>query len=181
MNSTFKPGEIREAVFCFLYQLCIQKDSRSEQEERFLADRAYSEEERAFFLERCEGVSTKLEELDAAIEPLLKRWTLQRLPLVDLCILRLAVYEILYCKDLPHNVAISEAVRLAKIYSDDDARSYINGVLASFMRQREAAKSETENPQSGTAAALHSDETPGAASAEPLQDSGEGDETCSGI
>lgn len=181
MNSTFKPGEIREAVFCFLYQLCIQKDSRSEQEERFLTDRAYSEEERAFFLERCEGVSTKLEELDAAIEPLLKRWTLQRLPLVDLCILRLAVYEILYCEDLPHSVAIAEAVRLAKIYSDDEARSYINGVLASFIRQREAAESKTENPQSRITAILHSDKNPGAASAEPLQDGVEGNETCSGI
>lgn len=78
-------------------------------------------------------------------------------------------------------MAIAEAVRLAKIYSDDEARSYINGVLASFMRQREAAESETENPQSRTAAVLHSDENPGAASEEPLQDSVEGNETCSGI
>ena len=181
MNSTFKPGEIREAVFCFLYQLSIQKDSRSEQEERFLADRAYSEEERAFFLERCEGVSTKLGELDAAIEPLLKRWTLQRLPLVDLCILRLAVYEILYCKDLPHNVAVAEAVRLARIYSDDDARSYINGVLGSFLRQREVSKGDPEQGQTQIPSAHCAVESEGADSAGCQNFGVEGNETCQKI
>ena len=71
------------------------------------------------------------EEIDKKISSLLKDWTIERISKVDLSILRLAICEITYIEDIPYQVSINEAVELAKKFSDDDAPSFINGVLAS--------------------------------------------------
>lgn len=57
------------------------------------------------------------------------------MPKVDLTILRLAIFEMKYMPDIPNNVAISEAVRLAKKYSTDESRSYINAILGNIDRE----------------------------------------------
>jgi N utilization substance protein B len=75
------------------------------------------------------GVREHADDLDSRFSPFLKRWTKDRLPKVDLTILRLAVFEMFYVEDVPGNVAISEAVLLCKKYSSEESRSYINAVL----------------------------------------------------
>ena len=67
---------------------------------------------------------------------ILKVWTLQRLSKVDLMILRLAVYEILHEDDVPNRVALNEALELAKTYSDDSSRKFINGVLSVIISEQ---------------------------------------------
>lgn len=74
-----------------------------------------------------------LEFIDAKIQKSLKGWTINRLPKTTTALLRLAVSEIEYADDIPYQVAINEAVELAKIYGGDDAPSFINGVLASII------------------------------------------------
>ncbi len=72
-------------------------------------------------------------EIDEKISSSLKNWTLDRISRINLSILRLAICELLYIEDIPFQVTINEAVELAKKYSDDDAPSFVNGVLASLI------------------------------------------------
>lgn len=99
------------------------------------------EEDRLWMSQVYLGVMEKLDELDEVIGAAAKGWTVERMPHVDLTILRLAAWEILYEEDVPGNVAISEAVELANRYSDPDKSSrFINGVLGTILREKEAKK-----------------------------------------
>ena len=79
-----------------------------------------------------EGVLDKQEELDAIIAAYSPKRAVSRIPRVNLILLRIAIYELLYVKETPVNVAVSEAVELSKKYGPDNAASFVNGVLAKF-------------------------------------------------
>ena len=79
------------------------------------------------------GVSQKKSKIDEIILMRAKGWDLDRMPVLDRNILRLATYEILWLTDTPENVAISEAVELATSLSTEESASYINGVLAAIL------------------------------------------------
>ncbi|MBK1788145.1 transcription antitermination factor NusB [Prauserella cavernicola] len=76
-----------------------------------------------------EGVTEQLERIDELLAEHSQGWTLSRMPPVDLAILRLGVYEMLWSADVPDPVAIDEAVGLAKELSTDDSPRFVNGVL----------------------------------------------------
>lgn len=80
------------------------------------------------------GVFSKVEELDKLIEENLKGWKMERICKTDLAILRLAIYEILYRKDIPNKVSANEAVELAKMFSEDGSSSFVNGLLAGIIK-----------------------------------------------
>ncbi len=82
-----------------------------------------------FAKERLRGVLEHKKELDEIIQKFLKGWKLNRLASVDRNILRLSLYELLKCPDIPAKVAINEAVELAKKFGSDESSSFINGVL----------------------------------------------------
>lgn len=86
-----------------------------------------------------EETSKHLEEIDQKIQSALKDWTIQTLSRVDLAIMRLSVTEILYLKDIPTQVSISEAIELAKEFSTPDSPSFINGVLGTISDRYENA------------------------------------------
>ncbi len=75
--------------------------------------------------------------IDDLIEKNLKNWTIDRINKVELAILRLAVTEMNYIDDIPEVVSINEAVEFAKKYGDDNAPKYINGVLASILKEND--------------------------------------------
>ncbi|MDO5033397.1 MAG: transcription antitermination factor NusB [Eubacteriales bacterium] len=131
-------SEIREQALRFLYQLAVQEGDSDQQEERFLSYNDFTESDLKFFHKLVEGVTQHSAELDQEITPALVDWKFDRLPLLDQNILRMAWFEIKYSEDVPAAVAISEAVQLAKLYSDEGAHSYINAVLGSLYRQHEA-------------------------------------------
>ena len=81
------------------------------------------------------GVAAKKPELDAEIEALSQNWSLSRISSLAKAILELAMYEALYAEDVPMNVAIHEAVLLAKKYEEEDTVKYVNGVLGAFSRK----------------------------------------------
>ena len=64
-------------------------------------------------------------------------WELHRLAKIDLCILRIAIYEIIYREDIPIEVSINEAIEIGKTYSTDESSKFINGVLGGFVRRRD--------------------------------------------
>ena len=87
-------------------------------------------EDDKYIKEITEGVKEKENELDEEIKKHLKGWTMERLNKVDVAILRLAIYEILYREDIPYKVSVNEAIEIAKVFSEESSPSFINGVLA---------------------------------------------------
>ena len=78
-----------------------------------------------------EGIVEKVVSIDEYIVKYSKDWSIERMSKIDLAILRVAIYEVLYKDDIPSSVSINEAVELAKKYSHEDASSFINGILGS--------------------------------------------------
>ena len=96
--------------------------------------------DRAYITRVLDGVLSHLDELDSEIEAASRDWRVERMPKVDLTILRLATWEILHEEDVPGSVAINEAVELAGRYSEPVSGRFINGVLGTILRKKEAAK-----------------------------------------
>lgn len=80
------------------------------------------------------GVANRTEELNEQIQKYAIGWDISRISRLTRTILQLAIFEILYIEDVPTGVAISEAVRLAKMYDGDDTGAFVNGILGSFAR-----------------------------------------------
>ena len=103
-----------------------------------LARQGLTKEDRLYVDETVKGVTERQTELDELIETHSDDWTIDRMPRVDLSILRLAAYEICYCEGTPDSVCVSEALLLAEKYSEPKSKRFINGVLGSIARSREA-------------------------------------------
>ncbi|HPR81796.1 MAG TPA: transcription antitermination factor NusB [Enterococcus sp.] len=87
------------------------------------------------------GVCENKESLDKMIQEHLRRgWSLQRLSKMDVTILRIALFEMLYVDNVPNKVALNEAIELAKTFSDDQSRKFINGVLSTINNKLEASE-----------------------------------------
>ncbi|ABB31859.1 NusB antitermination factor [Geobacter metallireducens RCH3] len=84
---------------------------------------------RAFSDELVRGVLEHRETIDATITEKSKNWAISRMAKVDLNILRLAIYELLYRGDIPKNVTINEAIEVAKKFGTEDSPAFINGIL----------------------------------------------------
>lgn len=80
------------------------------------------------------GVANRVEELNEKIQKYAIGWDISRISKLARTIMQLAMFEILYLEDVPTNVAISEAVRIAKMYDGEDAASFVNGILGAFAR-----------------------------------------------
>jgi len=102
------------------------------------------EADRIELADKFHGVAAHVEELDSMINDKSTGWKVGRLPKADLTVLRLAVYEIMFDENVPDNVAVNEAVELAKQYCGDSSPRYINGVLAAVVRERSNTDAETQ-------------------------------------
>lgn len=87
------------------------------------------------------GVCENKEEMDTIIQNHLRSgWTLKRLPKMDLTILRLALFEMLHVDNVPNKVVLNEAIELTKVFSDDQSRKFVNGILSNVNSEIEASK-----------------------------------------
>ncbi|TFH64367.1 MAG: transcription antitermination factor NusB, partial [Candidatus Zixiibacteriota bacterium] len=98
------------------------------------AELPVSEEVKKFTEELVYGVSDHLEEIDEAITNFSTNWTLERMARVDLSLLRLGAFELLYRPDIPVNVAINEAVEIGKRFGTKDTPAFVNGILDKLSR-----------------------------------------------
>ena len=94
-----------------------------------------SEADIQFADEIVNGVQQNLSSIDEKISGAAVGWTIERMPKVDISILRNAVYEMLFSEGTPVAVAINEAVELAKVYCDEKSPKFINGLLGKIARQ----------------------------------------------
>ena len=105
---------------------------------RGLIEFAPEEDDQQYIDAILSGVEENAPQLDAAIEKALKGWTLDRIAKVDLAVLRVAAYELCYARETPDAVVINEAVALAQRYDAPAAGKFVNGVLATLLRERDA-------------------------------------------
>ncbi len=101
-------------------------------------------EDEVYVKEVEEGTSQHQEIIDNLIEKNAVGWTVERMSKIDLCILRLAIYELLYQKDTPSSVVINEAVNLGKKYSDPSSSRFINGILGTIYKTEVEQSENTE-------------------------------------
>lgn len=130
---------IRELAFKLIYSLEIQKaqDFKEAIEIYLEANEINSSNAKKYIEDAVFGIQENIDEIDGKIEENLKSdWKIERISKIDLSILRLAIYEIKY-KDVPFKVAINEAVELAKKYGEDSSKKFVNGVLASVVKDNE--------------------------------------------
>jgi len=90
-----------------------------------------------------EGFALHQQEIDGIISKYAKGWSLDRIWRVDLAILRLAIYEILYREDIPASVSINEGVELAKRYGTEKSSSFVNGILGRFVKDLQSQEKDS--------------------------------------
>ena len=133
MNRT----EMRENAFKLIYSLEIQKVENVQEQINlyFESNNITDEETKKYIANAVNGIEEHQEEILKDIETNLKEeWKLSRISKMDLTILKLAIYEIKYT-DVPYKVSINEAVELAKKYGEDKSKKFVNGILASVVKE----------------------------------------------
>lgn len=123
--------ELRESIFQLLFMTEFNpSEEMGEQKELYLDGiENLQEKDQAYIQDKFEKIRDKITEIDEILNQASKGWKTSRMGKVDLTILRLASYEVLFDEDVPAKVAINEAVELAKKFGGDDSPSFINGVL----------------------------------------------------
>lgn len=146
MGSDNNRIKAREQAFC----LCFSAELAKEKPEEIID--AYSELEQPleFACELARGCVNNAEKCDEIISRYLKNWKLSRIPKVSKTLLRLAVYQLVFCPDNtsgenPVGIIINDAVRLAKIYATDEDAAFINGVLGSVAKALESGSLTAES------------------------------------
>ena len=133
---TMTRRELRENTFVMLFHKEFHNiDEMKEQFELYFEKKApMSEKDETYVSERVYDILSKLNEIDSDIEEASESWTVSRMSKIDLSIMRLAYYEMRFDETVPLQVAINEAVEIAKLYGGDNSPSFINGVLGKLAK-----------------------------------------------
>lgn len=128
--------ELREKIFSLLFRIEFNHpEDMPEQIKLFFEDEdtKASEKEEMQIAAKYGSIMARKEEIDNSINDKAEGWTVERMGKVELTILRLAVYEILYDDEVPAGVAINEAVELAKKFGQDGSGRFVNAILAKYV------------------------------------------------
>lgn len=134
----------RELAFSYIYSQEIQKSNEDDEQIEIFLDclEVNKNRDKEYVKQAVETINKNEEEINKLIEENLKKgWELNRISLVDLALLKLAIYEINYLKT-PYKIIINEVVNMAKKYGEENSKSFVNGVLASIV-----AKNNQESEQ----------------------------------
>lgn len=126
---------IREHIFKILFRAEFYEQSDFEEQVRLYLEenKDISEKDSEYIYSKVNDVFNMVSQIDEAIDNVSEGWPTTRIGKAELSILRLALYEIKYDDEIPVNVAINEAVELAKKYGADSAPSFVNGILAKLI------------------------------------------------
>jgi len=133
-----KRTRARELAMQALYQLDVQGPELLESLGRFFTENESDDSVRKLALDWTKATWENLAQCDELIVDSTIKWRLSRLSPVDKSILRLAVYQLKFCPDIPPRVVINEAIEIAKKFSSDKSPSFVNGVLDAVMKKLKA-------------------------------------------
>ena len=138
-----KRTETRELTFRLIYSTEIQKDMDDEQKDIYIEENEITNNEEIKYINSVyNGIKENKDRIEKLIsENLKEKWTIERISKIDIAILKVAIYELIY-SELPYKIVINEAVELAKKYGDDSSRAFVNGVLASVVKKEKLADEE---------------------------------------
>ena len=132
-----KRTEAREEAFKLLYSLQIMTEKNVEEQiQIYLEENKIEDKEAVKYIENIiKGIDKENEKIESLVSENIKAdWDINRISKIDLTLLKLGIFEIVYSK-LPYKVVINEVVELAKKYGDDTSKSFVNGVLASVVKK----------------------------------------------
>ena len=137
---------MRELAFKLVYEIEMQKELDNEQFKIFLENNEITNEKVINYLENIiNGLEENREEINNLISNNLRdNWSLNRISKINLSLIKIAIYEMVY-SEIPYKVAINEVVELAKKYADDSAPVFINGILASIVKEKNLNGENNEN------------------------------------
>jgi N utilization substance protein B len=134
----------RESALQILFQLEFNKPRIEKAVDQFWKEKKASEEIRDYSNWIVKGIVSHQEEIDNLIQSLSNHWRLSRMAHVDRNILRIAVFEFLYEKDIAPAVIITEAIEIAKKYSSDESAAFVNGILDAIKKKLEIGKDSSK-------------------------------------
>ncbi|MDF2951834.1 MAG: NusB antitermination factor [Anaerocolumna sp.] len=128
--------EIREHLFRMLFRRDFYAETElNEQIDYYFESLEEPKEaDMEYLKERFHEILDKITEIDKTLEEISSGWKLNRLGKVDLTVMRIAIFEILYDQEVPNKVAVNEAVEIAKKFGGDSSGSFVNGVLAKLLK-----------------------------------------------
>ena len=132
-----KRTEAREEAFKLLYSLQIITDKNIEDQTRIFLENSGIKDDDAikYIKDIIYGTNSENEKIESIISENIKAdWDIKRISKIDLALLKLGIFEIIYSK-IPYKVVINEVVELAKKYGDDNSKSFVNGVLGSVVKK----------------------------------------------
>lgn len=130
-----------------LYQLDMTDGDVKDITAAQFEEKNLAKDSRGFIVRLVNGVWEHRNEIDKLIETNAENWSVYRITLIDRNILRLAVFEMVYCPDIPFKVAIDEAIELGKIYGAEDSGAFINGILDKIAQGLSLKKEEIGSPR----------------------------------
>lgn len=137
---------VRENIFKLLFRIEFNDSEDMPNQVQFFFEDSVKDEELVnvgadipeadanYIKDKYDKIISNLSEIDYKISSASKGWSIERIGKVELAILRLAVYEMLYDEDIPVGVAIDEAVELTKKYGQDGSPAFVNGILAALAK-----------------------------------------------
>ena len=123
---------LRENIFRILFKIEFNNMNEMQEQMFFSLDELgeIKDQDRDYIIDKVNGIIDLIDDIDGLIESISDGWRIERIGKAELAILRLAIYEMKYDDSVPFKVAINEAIELSKIYCGEEAKSFINALLA---------------------------------------------------
>ena len=133
-------SEAREMAFKYVYTISFGQEEKDQVTDTVINSSedkkiVLGENDKKFFDELTDGALTNIEKIDEIVFSKLKNWTKDRIFKIDLAILRLSIFELMYT-ETPYKVIVNEAVELAKKYGNDESYTFVNGVLREVIKDK---------------------------------------------
>lgn len=125
----------RESTMKIFYQMDLLEDYTEEIIKKFTDEEKLNEEEQLYLSDIIKGFILNRDEIDTIISKYSQGWKIERISKVDLAVMRIALTEIIYRKDIPLQVSINEALEICKKYSSEESSKFINGILGTYVRE----------------------------------------------
>ena len=123
----------RELALQLLYQIDVSGDGTTSYVDELLSSTAHKDKYAEFIVTGC---VEKQKELDSHIAEWSENWDIERMAVIDRNVLRIGVFELLFCEDIPSKVAIDEAIEVAKVYGDANSPGFVNGILDGIYKSK---------------------------------------------